>query len=135
MPGIIGLGPASKDDDSSIVNTLFKQGRLEEHVVGLNIEDALAKGYESSISLGFLDYKAVEKGEDGLSWYTNKNADSWTVSILRPMKYGGIDLATTNKAPVAHIDSGNVHIKVPEDVFNQMKRMMQVYDPTMKEFK
>lgn len=102
--GILGLGPSN--DKRSYVNQLYYQGQIDEQVVGLNYENPADKTAASTVTFGYLDYKQVFGGEDGLNWYENIGVDHWAV-LMSDVLYGDKDIQGSVGGKMALIDSGN----------------------------
>ncbi len=129
--GIIGLGPQGVNDDESIVHKLSEAGIIEAARVGINLEDPQDLSLSSTISFGYYEKERIEGGDDGLNWFTNVANDSWAVTALTPITYDGLELSSSTKSKVAHIDTGNVHLKVPKAEFVMLQRMILQADPSI----
>ena len=115
---IVGLAPSGSS--MSYVNALWDQGTIGSRIIGLNFENPLDNKQTSKISFGHIDLNEIDKGQNGLRYYTNYATDNsgWGI-IMDNVKYMGANMTTdaTSQAKISFIDSANISIQVPDSVF------------------
>lgn len=130
--GIVGLGPEREFDDESIVRELHRKGVIDEAKVGLNFEDPMSSDMVSTITFGHYDEGSVVKGRRGMNFYQNVGEDSWTLHMISPPTYNGVELYDSSVGlKLAHIDTASLNIVVPKAEFAKLLEAMREVDPTI----
>lgn len=130
--GVLGLAPTSKEnEDISFIHQLYRQGVIQDKVIGLNFEDPVDFLMQSTISVGFVDEPQVVGGMKGFVNFTNAEQDSWTLK-LNDLQYNGKDIGFSSPRS-AVIDSGNSSIQLPASVFANLKAMLINQDNSITE--
>ena len=85
----MGLAPDTAEE--SYVSSLFNQGKIEKHYVGLNFEYPEDTHQTSTITFGWFDYGQAKGGEEGMLWYDNVGINTWAM-LVKDFSYGQTDL-------------------------------------------
>ena len=112
--GFVGLAPEIEGDDQSYIMSLYKQGQILERKVGLNFEDANNVNKVSQITFGYFD--ETEISEEGLTKFINYGKETWTTKV-RQLKIGDSRVQNSDDTRIAHIDTANMYIQVPQSEF------------------
>lgn len=123
--GVLGLSPARTNHN--YVLKLKEQGIINRAIVGINYEAWGDTHQRSRVSFGYIDFDEIEDGEDGANYYSNLGRDKWGL-MMDDFYYNNVDMTEGQGPKIALLDSANVTIQLPEQVFDNTLVEMKKFE-------